>query len=72
MIKKILKKVWSPFGMGSFWVIGSCGSVLWTFIFWLGSRVSPSIAFNGDTVAGAFLGAFGFSYVYNFYRKINN
>lgn len=62
-MKKILKRIVSPFGRGSFWVIGLGGSILWAFIFWLGNRVSPSVEWSGDTIAGAFIGAFGFSYV---------
>lgn len=62
-MKKLLKRIVSPFGKGSFWVIGLGGSVLWAFIYWLAYRVSPAVDFNVDTVAGAFLGAFGFSYV---------
>jgi len=62
-MKKLLKIIFAPFGRGSFWVIGLGGSLLWLFIFWLAYKVSPAVEFNGDTVAGAFLGAFGFSYV---------
>jgi hypothetical protein len=62
-MKKIIKTIFAPFGRGSFWVIGLGGSVLWAFIYWLAYRVSPAVDFSVDTVAGAFLGAFGFSYV---------
>jgi len=62
-MKKLIKKLIAPFGKGSFWVIGLGGSILWAFIYWLAYRISPVVDFGGDTVAGAFLGAFGFSYV---------
>lgn len=62
-MKKLLNKIVAPFGRGSFWVIGLGGTALWTFIYWLGYRVSPALDFNIDTAAGAFIGAFGFSYV---------
>ncbi len=62
-MKKILKRIISPFGRGSFWVIGLGGSILWAFLYWLAYRISPAVDFSVDTVAGAFLGAFGFSYV---------
>lgn len=72
MIKKILKKAFSPFGRGSFWIIGFCGSLLWSFIFWLASRISPAVEWNGETIVGAFLGAFGFSYVASLIFNKNN
>jgi uncharacterized membrane protein YvlD (DUF360 family) len=63
MIKKGLKRIVSPFGKGSFWVIGLGGALLWLFVFWLAYRISPTIDFNRNTVAGAFLGAFAYSYI---------
>ncbi len=62
-MKNLLKRIVAPFGRGSFWVIGLVGTILWAFIYWLAYRVSPAIDFGFDTIAGAFLGAFGFSYV---------
>jgi hypothetical protein len=63
MIKKILKRVFSPFGRGGFWVIGFGGSLLWLFVFWLAYKISPTIEWNSEIIIGAFLGAFSFSYV---------
>lgn len=60
---KIINRILSPFGRGSFWVIGFCGSFLWTFVFWLANRISLSVDFNGETITAAFLVAFGFSYI---------
>jgi uncharacterized membrane protein len=68
---KILKKLVSPFGRGSFWVIGFSGSILWMFIYWLVSLVGP-FPFTGESVAGSFLGAFGFSYVASLIVYKNN
>lgn len=70
-MKNLLKRIFYPFGKGSFWVIGLGGSFLWLFVFWILYQISPAVDFNGDTVAGAFLGAFGFSYVAQqiYYKK---
>ena len=62
-MKKIINRILSPFGRGSFWVLGFAGTFLWAFIFWLVNRISPVVEWNGEIIAGAFLGAFGFSYI---------
>ena len=61
--KNLLKRILSPFGKGSFWVIGLAGCLLWLLIFWLAYKIGLIIYYNRETVAGVFLGSFGFSYV---------
>jgi hypothetical protein len=69
---KIIKKAFAPFGRGSFWVIGLGGSILWVFVFWLANRISPTVEWNSEIIAGALLGAFGFSYIASLIFNRNN
>ena len=62
-MKNLLKRIFYPFGKGSFWVIGLVASLLWLLLYILINRIAPIYDSIGEVIGGSFLGAFGFSYV---------